>query len=89
MNLGFSNGWGIVRTIVDLVRNFADSADRTEEEEGESASPKDRKYVLVKDPNKPVIRLYEIPLHTFEDDDDGLMGAIGEADGAGEDGGDE
>ena len=84
MNLGFSNGWGIVRTIVDLVRNFANSADEKEEE-----GSKYRKYVLVKDPNKPVIRLYEVPLHTFEDEDDGMTGMVGEHDGAGEDGGEE
>jgi translation initiation factor 3 subunit D len=27
------------------------------------------KYVLVKDPNKAVLRLYSVPLHTFEEDD--------------------
>ncbi|KIW65051.1 eukaryotic translation initiation factor 3 subunit D [Phialophora macrospora] len=86
MNLGFSNGWGIVRTIVDLVRNFAETAD---EEDGENAAPKDHKYVLVKDPNKPVIRLYEVPLHTFEDEDDGMAGTVGGDDGAGDDGLDE
>ena len=87
MNLGFSNGWGIVRTIVDLVRSFAESADREESEE--SSGAKDRKYVLVKDPNKQLIRLYEVPLHTFDDEDDGMLGGIGETDGAGDDGGDE
>ena len=30
----------------------------------------DGKYVLVKDPNKPVLRLYEVPLNTFEEDAD-------------------
>jgi len=59
MNLSLSNGWGIVRTIVDLVRGMSDDS------EG------DKKYVLVKDPNKSVVRLYDIPLSTFEDDDDG------------------
>ncbi|KAF2723125.1 translation initiation factor eIF-3, subunit D [Polychaeton citri CBS 116435] len=29
----------------------------------------DGKYVLVKDPNKPTIRLYQVPMSTFEDDD--------------------
>lgn len=61
MNLGFSNGWGIVRTIVDLVRGMGD--------DGQG----DKKYVLVKDPNKPLIRLYEVPLQTFEEDDDDAM----------------
>ncbi len=59
MNLAFSNGWGIVRTIVDLVRGMSAEGDES-----------DKKYVLVKDPNKPVIRLYEVPLNTFDDDDD-------------------
>jgi translation initiation factor 3 subunit D len=65
MNLGLNNGWGVVRTIVDLVRGLS------------TADNGDKKYVLVKDPNKQVIRLYDVPLHTFEDDDDGGMGAIG------------
>lgn len=59
MNLSLNNGWGIVRTVVDLIRGMSDD-DGT-----------DRKYVLVKDPNKPVVRLYEVPLSTFEDEDDG------------------
>lgn len=64
MNLGLSNGWGIVRTIVDLVRSMADGEDG------------DKKYVLIKDPNKPVIRLYEVPLNTFEEDDDVMTGTV-------------
>lgn len=75
MNLGFSNGWGIVRTIVDLVKGMSAGDDA------------DKKYVLVKDPNKPVIRLYEVPLTTFEDDDEIMTGTIGT--GVGEDGEDE
>ncbi len=31
---------------------------------------KDGKYLIVKDPNKPVIRLYDIPDNTFESEDD-------------------
>ncbi|KAL9111320.1 MAG: hypothetical protein Q9227_004197 [Pyrenula ochraceoflavens] len=60
MNLSLSNGWGIVRTIVDLVRGMR---------AGESDA---QKFVLVKDPNKPVVRLYEVPMSTFEEDEDGL-----------------
>ena len=37
MNLSLSNGWGIVRTISDMVLKAGDG---------------DAKYVLVKDPNK-------------------------------------
>ena len=68
MNLGLANGWGIVRTIVDLVKTLS------AESEG------DKKYVLVKDPNKQVIRLYDVPITTFEDDDDGGLAAAVEAD---------
>ncbi len=52
MNLNLANGWGIVRTIVDMCRNM-----------------KDGKYVLVKDPNKALLRLYEVPISTFEEED--------------------
>ncbi|KAM0802440.1 putative eukaryotic translation initiation factor 3 subunit D [Usnea florida] len=52
MNLNLANGWGIVRTIVDMCRNM-----------------KDGKYVLVKDPNKALLRLYEVPVGTFEEED--------------------
>ncbi|KAL8730657.1 MAG: hypothetical protein Q9166_003970 [cf. Caloplaca sp. 2 TL-2023] len=54
MNLNLNNGWGIVRTIVDMVRSM-----------------KDGKYVLVKDPNKSLLRLYEVPAGTFEEEDEG------------------
>jgi len=40
----------------------------------------DGKYVLVKDPNKPTIRLYNVPRDTFEEDEDGMeaMGPVQE-----------
>ncbi|MCJ1288474.1 hypothetical protein MMC34_000002 [Xylographa carneopallida] len=50
MNLNLSNGWGIVRTIVDMCLKMAEG-----------------KYVLVKDPNKPLLRLYQVPANTFEE----------------------
>lgn len=71
MNLGLNNGWGVVRTIIDLVKGMSEG------EEG------DKKYVLVKDPNKQVIRLYDVPINTFEDEDD--MGMVSEV-GATQDG---
>ncbi|KAI9709313.1 MAG: hypothetical protein M1820_003433 [Bogoriella megaspora] len=56
MNLNLANGWGIVRTITDMLMSRSEG-----------------KYVLVKDPNKPVLRLYEVPANTFEEEvDDGL-----------------
>jgi len=51
MALNLANGWGIVRTIVDMCLKM---------EEG--------KYVLVKDPNKSVLRIYSVPENTFEED---------------------
>ena len=32
----------------------------------------DGKYVMVKDPNKPTIRLYNVPQSTFEEDGDDM-----------------
>lgn len=66
MNLNLNNGWGIVRTIIDMVRGM-----------------KDGKYVLVKDPNKSLLRLYEVPAGTFEEEEEGALGAVEEG---GEDG---
>jgi translation initiation factor 3 subunit D len=51
MALNLNNGWGIVRTIVDMCLKMDDG-----------------KYVLVKDPNKSILRLYSVPDHTFEED---------------------
>jgi len=62
MNLNLANGWGIVRTIVDMVRGM-----------------KDGKYVLVKDPNKALLRLYEVPPGTFEDEGEEDLGPVVEA----------
>lgn len=55
MNLSLSNGWGIVRTIADMCLT----------REGG-----DGKFVLVKDPNKSILRLYEIPMAGLDDDEE-------------------
>ncbi|KAF5003006.1 hypothetical protein FDECE_10428 [Fusarium decemcellulare] len=55
MNLSLSNGWGIVRTIADMCLNSANQ---------------DAKFVLVKDPNKSILRLYEVPAGSFDDDEE-------------------
>lgn len=59
MNLNFGNGWGIVRTIVDMVMGLK-----------EDGGKENAKYVLVKDPNKSLLRLYEVPMGTFDEDDE-------------------
>jgi translation initiation factor 3 subunit D len=38
------------------------------------------KYVLVKDPNKALLRLYSVPQHTFEEEDVEEMPAVEEDD---------
>lgn len=53
MNLNLANGWGIVRTIMDMCLKMPEG-----------------KYVLLKDPNKQVVRLYQVPDSTFEEDAD-------------------
>lgn len=60
MNLNLGNGWGIVRTIVDRIRAL------------DADEPADavKKYVLIKDPNKSVLRLYSVPATTFEEDEE-------------------
>lgn len=70
MNLNLNNGWAIVRTFVDMVMKESEA---------------DGKYVLVKDPNKPTIRLYQVPRDTFEEDegDEGLGAGAGSNDGVG------
>ncbi|KAJ5999829.1 Eukaryotic translation initiation factor 3 subunit [Penicillium waksmanii] len=60
MNLNLGNGWGIVRTIVDRIRELDAN------EPAESV----KKYVLIKDPNKSVLRLYSVPATTFEEDEE-------------------
>jgi len=46
-----------------IVRTIADMCLKREE----------GKYVLVKDPNKPMLRLYQVPADTFEDDGEGAI----------------
>ncbi|KAA8648385.1 hypothetical protein EYZ11_007496 [Aspergillus tanneri] len=60
MNLNLGNGWGIVRTIVDRIRAL----------DAEEDAEKLKKYVLIKDPNRPVIRLYSVPPTTFDEDEE-------------------
>jgi len=74
MNLNLSNGWAIVRTVVDLIRGAKDQEEEAEEDDDEhrprQQENKLKKFVLVKDPNKPVIRLYSVPSNTFDEEDE-------------------
>lgn len=53
MNLQLSNGWGIVRTIADMCLK---------------SESEDAKFVLVKDPNKNILRLYEVPAGSLDEE---------------------
>ncbi|CDK25692.1 unnamed protein product [Kuraishia capsulata CBS 1993] len=53
INLSVNNGWGIVKSLIEIV-------------EHESGS-EDYKYVILKDPNSPKISIYHVPLDTFEE----------------------
>jgi len=49
-------------------------------------SKSDGKYVLIKDPNKSTVRLYSVPLETFEVDESDLIDEEAAEDGEGSDG---
>lgn len=57
-----------------IVRTFVDMVMKEE----------DGKYVLVKDPNKPTIRLYQVPRDTFEEEDEPVDMAPVQEDGGDE-----
>ena len=41
----------------------------------------DGKFILVKDPNKQILRLYEVPAGSFDDDDEADVAEVVEEDG--------
>jgi translation initiation factor 3 subunit D len=53
-----------------IVRTIADMCLKREE----------GKYVLVKDPNKQILRLYEVPAGSFEDDGEEIIEEVEEGD---------
>ena len=63
MALNLNNGWGIVRTIVDMISKMEDG-----------------KYVLIKDPNKSIIRLYAVPENTFDEEAEEIAAVAEDAD---------
>ncbi|OAA63924.1 Eukaryotic translation initiation factor 3, subunit 7 [Cordyceps fumosorosea ARSEF 2679] len=55
MNLSLSNGWGIVRTIADMCLKHEGG---------------DGKFVLLKDPNKSILRLYDVPAGSLDEEEE-------------------
>ncbi|KAI7902562.1 eukaryotic translation initiation factor 3 subunit D [Cokeromyces recurvatus] len=48
MNLSLTNGWGIVKAVVDMCLQLPEGT-----------------YIMMKDPNRPILRIYHVP---FEED---------------------
>ncbi|GAB4820222.1 hypothetical protein N2152v2_007268 [Parachlorella kessleri] len=71
MNLNMDNCWGIVRALVDLCKEKLEA---------------DGKYLLVKDPNKPQLRIYAVPAEEVIDSQYTEAAGGDEEDGAGEGG---
>lgn len=75
INVNFANGWGIVRTIADLVRRAKASPSGDEASDAAADTSAPAKFVLTKDPNKATIRLYSVPLNwPADEDEEGLVG---------------
>lgn len=55
--LDISNSWGVLQAIVDVLRGF-------------KQKEKTSKYLILKDPNKPVVRIYSVPQDAFESSDE-------------------
>lgn len=58
-----TNMWGVLRWLIELVRTKADQY-RTDDEEV-------MKFALMRDPNKPLIMLYRVPVDAFDTDQEG------------------
>lgn len=55
INLTLSNGWGVVKSVIDIIEH--------------DTKTEDWKYVILKDPNSQKISIFSVPLDTFENDD--------------------
>lgn len=51
LNINFNNGWGIVKSIINITSELEDG-----------------KYVLIKDPNTPHIKFYNVPENAFDEE---------------------
>ena len=73
INLNMDNAWGVVRCILDLIMQQKVTPSFAELSTKLVFIPilfQDGKYLIVKDPNKPILRLYDIPDSTFESEEE-------------------
>ena len=64
INLNMDNAWGVVRCILDLIMQQKVTPSFAQLSTKLVFIPflfQDGKYLIVKDPNKPILRLYDIP----------------------------
>ena len=73
INLNMDNAWGVVRCILDLIMQQKVTPSFAKLSTKLVFIPilfQDGKYLIVKDPNKPILRLYDIPDSTFESEEE-------------------
>ena len=73
INLNMDNAWGVVRCILDLIMQQKVTPSFAQLSTKVVFIPilfQDGKYLIVKDPNKPILRLYDIPDSTFESEEE-------------------
>ena len=73
INLNMDNAWGVVRCILDLIMQQKVTPSLAQLSTKLAFIPflfQDGKYLIVKDPNKPILRLYDIPDSTFESEEE-------------------
>ena len=73
INLNMDNAWGVVRCILDLIMQQKVTPSFAQLSTKLVFIPilfQDGKYLIVKDPNKPILRLYDIPDSTFESEEE-------------------
>ena len=73
INLNMDNAWGVVRCILDLIMQQKVTPSFAQLSTKLAFIPilfQDGKYLIVKDPNKPILRLYDIPDSTFESEEE-------------------
>ena len=79
INLNMDNAWGIVRCVLDIImQQQVKSKILNVRSKVDMISFQDGKYLIVKDPNKPILRLYDIPDNTFESEDESEESEEGE-----------
>ena len=64
MSLSSSNMWGVLKWAIMLVRKNAELLRGDEDEDSFAA-----KFVLLKDPNQPMVALYTVPLDEFDEEE--------------------